>query len=193
MSRQLYSVLRWLHVYVSMLSFLTILFFAITGITLNHPEWTLGLTQTTEDFSGELPVSWRTGDVVAVLGVSEHLRAEHGVQGSLADYRLDEFEGSIAFRAPGYFADAFIDPDTGGYDLTVVQMGVVGVLNELHRGTDAGERWVWIIDIAGGLLALLAVTGLGLLLYLKKFRPSGLFAMAAGSAAVVMLILRFLV
>lgn len=47
MSRQLYSVLRWLHVYVSMLSFLTILFFAITGITLNHPEWTLGLTQTT--------------------------------------------------------------------------------------------------------------------------------------------------
>ena len=66
-------------------------------------------------------------------------------------------------------------------------------MNELHRGTDAGETWAWIIDIAGGLLALLAVTGLGLLLYLKKFRPSGLFAMAAGSAAVVMLILRFLV
>ena len=43
-SRQLYSVLRWLHVYVSMLSFRAILFFAITGITLNHPEWTLGLT-----------------------------------------------------------------------------------------------------------------------------------------------------
>ena len=33
----------------------------------------------------------------------------------------------------------------------------------------------------------------GRLLYLKKFRPSGLFAMAAGRAAVVMLILRFLV
>ena len=35
---RVYATVRWLHVYISMLSFLAILFFAVTGITLNHPE-----------------------------------------------------------------------------------------------------------------------------------------------------------
>jgi hypothetical protein len=38
-ARRLAGLLRWLHTYVSMLGFLALLFFAVTGLTLNHPEW----------------------------------------------------------------------------------------------------------------------------------------------------------
>lgn len=30
---------RWLHIYLSLFCFLVVLFFAVTGITLNHAEW----------------------------------------------------------------------------------------------------------------------------------------------------------
>jgi hypothetical protein len=190
LSGRVYATARWLHVYMSMASFLAMLFFAITGVTLNHPEWTPGSTEVVDDFSGVLPPTWRTGDTVDWLAVSEYLRTQHDVRGALADYRLDEFEGSIAFRAPGYLADAFIDPDTGAYELTVVQAGTIGVLNELHRGTDAGAAWGWLIDVAGGLLTLIALTGLGILVFLNRFRRMGLTVMALSGLGVVWLALR---
>ena len=31
--------MRWLHVYLSMISLAVVLFFSVTGITLNHPDW----------------------------------------------------------------------------------------------------------------------------------------------------------
>ncbi len=33
---------RWLHIYLSMVSFGIVFFFAITGLTLNHAEWFAG-------------------------------------------------------------------------------------------------------------------------------------------------------
>jgi hypothetical protein len=33
------SIARWLHIYLSMISFVIILFFAVTGLTLNHADW----------------------------------------------------------------------------------------------------------------------------------------------------------
>lgn len=190
--RRLYSTLRWLHVYVSMVSFLTILFFAVTGITLNHPEWAMNTAETVSDFQGDLPEGWRAGEEVDWLRVTDYLRSEHGVRGTLIDYRVDEFEGSVAFRAPGYTADAFFDPEVGSYQLTVVEMGTAGVLNELHRGNSSDAGWGWLIDIAGVLLTLLGLTGIGLLLYLRKFRPTGLVVLGVGSAVLVFLVVRLM-
>ncbi len=122
--------------------------------------------------------------------MAEHFRSEHGVREAVTDYRVDEFEGSIAFRAPGYFADAFIDPETGGYDLAIVQLGAVGVLNELHRGTEADGAWRWLIDVSGVLLTLLALSGLGILVFLKRFRTMGLLVMLGGCALGLLAVFR---
>ncbi|NLY02023.1 MAG: hypothetical protein GXY83_38560 [Rhodopirellula sp.] len=37
--RPLTAAMRWVHIYLSMFGFLAILFFAVTGLTLNHPDW----------------------------------------------------------------------------------------------------------------------------------------------------------
>lgn len=170
-----------------MFTLLVVLFFAITGITLNHPEWVFGMEQTTTELTGTLPEGWRQGETVDWLRVAEHLRAEHGVRGTPQDYRIDEVEGALTFRGPGYSADAFIDPATGGYEMTVSELGAVGVLNDLHRGRDAGTAWKWLVDLSGVFLTLVAVTGIGILWYLKKVRTTALATMAAGVVVLVFL------
>ncbi len=182
---RVHSLLRWLHIYTSMVSLLVVLFFAGTGVTLNHPDWLAG--ERTEELTGTLPAAWKTAKGIDWLVVAEHLRSAHGVHGTVSDRREDDREGSLTFRAPGYSADAFIDVRDGSYKLTVSYQGAIGVLNDLHRGRDSGNAWAWLIDVAGVFLVFLSLTGLGLLFYLKKVRLKGLLVMTAGAALVVVL------
>ena len=182
---RVHTVLRWLHIYTSMVSLLVVLFFAATGVTLNHPAWLA--TERTEEVSGTLPASWKTAKGIDWLVVAEHLRVTNGVRGTVADRREDDREGSLTFRAPGYSADCFIDVETGSYRLSVSYQGAIGVINDLHRGRDAGSAWAWLIDVAGVFLVFLSLTGLGLLFYLRKVRIKALVAMTVGAALVVVL------
>jgi uncharacterized protein len=182
---RLNSLLRWLHIYTSMVSLMVVLFFAATGVTLNHPDWLAA--ERTDEVSGTLPATWKTAKGIDWLVVAEHLRAANGVHGTLADRREDDREGSLTFRAPGYSADAFIDVQTGSYKLTTSYQGAIGVINDLHRGRDSGSAWAWLIDVAGVFLVFLSLTGLGLLFYLRKVRIKALAVMAAGAALVVVL------
>jgi uncharacterized protein len=182
---RVHSLLRWLHIYTSMISLLVVLFFAATGVTLNHPDWLAG--ERTDEVTGTLPATWKTAKGIDWLVVAEHLRTANGVHGTVADRREDDREGSLTFRAPGYSADAFIDVRDGSYKLTTSYQGAVGVLNDLHRGRDAGGAWAWLIDVSGIFLVFLSLTGLGLLFYLKKLRIKGLLVMTAGAGVVILL------
>jgi len=180
---RVHSVLRWLHIYTSMVSLVVVLFFAATGVTLNHPDWLAG--ERTEEVKGTMPATWKTAGGVDWLIVAEHLRTTYGVHGTVADRKADDREADLSFRAPGYSADCFIDVRDGSYRLTVSYQGAVGVLNDLHRGRDAGRAWAWLIDVAGLFLVFLSLTGLGLLVYLKKVRLKGLATLVAGAALLI--------
>jgi hypothetical protein len=184
---RLHHSLRWLHTYLSMFSLMVILFFALTGITLNHPEWTFGLKESTRTVKGHLPAAALAGGRVDWLRVVEQLRAEHHLRGQAQDTRVDAGEGSLTFRGPGYSADCFFKMSTGEYEVTTTDQGFVGLLNDLHRGKDAGPTWSRLIDVSGAFLSLLAVTGLGILFYLKKARATGLVVMATGVLVVILL------
>ncbi|MBC7672321.1 MAG: PepSY-associated TM helix domain-containing protein, partial [Polaromonas sp.] len=119
------------------------------------------------------------------LVVAEHLRASHRVRGIVTVRTEDDREAALTFRAPGYSADAYVDVRKGSYRLTVSYQGAIGMVNDLHRGRDAGLAWAWLIDVAGVFLVLLSLTGLGLLFYLRKVRLSGLVTLAAGAALVI--------
>ena len=180
---RVHSVLRWLHIYTSMVSLLAVLFFAATGVTLNHPDWLAA--ERTEESTGTLPAAWKTEKGIDWLVVAEHLRASHRVRGAVTVRTEDDREAALTFRAPGYSADAYVDVRKGSYRLTVSYQGAIGMVNDLHRGRDAGLAWAWLIDVAGLFLVLLSLTGLGLLFYLRKVRLSGLMTLAAGAALVI--------
>lgn len=185
---KLNSLFRWLHTYLSMVGLMAVLFFSVTGITLNHPDWTFGIVEKRAEVQGEVNPDWvREGGEVQKLEVVEHLRERHHLRGKVAEFRTDEAECSVSFKAPGYAADGYIDRKTGSYQFTVTSEGLVAVINDLHRGRNAGQPWALLIDISGIMLVLVSITGVGMLLYLKRTRTSALWAGAAGLLVVAVL------
>lgn len=185
---------RWLHIYLSMASFAVVLFFAATGLTLNHPDWFANREKTTQHHGQVDKSLLRTGSGEGAdkLALVEMLRSHDGVHGAVGDVRIDDTQVSISFRAPGYTADAFIDRDTGKYDLTEVRNGFIAVINDLHKGRDAGEVWSVVIDASAILLVLVSVTGLVLIFFIYKRRTSGLL-LAAIAGILCMMLWRFFV
>ena len=57
---------RWLHIYLSMVSFAILFFFAVTGITLNHAEWFSG-EAVTKQVKGKVRPEWVKPKDVAKL------------------------------------------------------------------------------------------------------------------------------
>lgn len=172
---------RWLHVYSSMIALLVVLFFGATGVTLNHPEWTFGFEPTNESVTGTLPDTWQAEDgSVAFLTISEYLRTEYDVDGEVTEFGTDATDGFLSYRGPGYTADAFFDLDSGAFELNVEQQGWIGIFNDLHKGRDSGSAWSWLIDVSGGFLVLIALTGLGMQLFLSKRRRSALVVVGLG-------------
>lgn len=166
--------LRWAHVYLSMLSLLIVLFFGITGITLNHPDWTFGTEPSRITTDGVLPSGAVNGTDVEWLTVSEYLRNEHGVKGEVTNFTSDEVEGNISFKGPGYGAEVFFDIPGGEFSLSEQKQGWITVINDLHKGRDTKTSWRWVIDLSGVLLVFVGATGLGIQLFMRKRRVSAL-------------------
>ena len=172
-----------------MASFAVVLFFSVTGLTLNHADW-FAKQQRTVQKKGSLDVKWLKPDVDK-LQVVEHLRGSDGVKGAVSELRVDDSQVSVSFKGPGYSADAFLDRDTGKYDLTETRMGAAAVLNDLHKGRDSGKGWGWVIDFSAVLLTVISFTGLVILFFLAKRRVSGLVALAVGGAICYLVYLIF--
>ncbi len=182
-----HASLRWLHLYSSMLSLLLVLFFSVTGITLNHPDWLFGTTETTQEYTGTLPSNWQKAGQPNQLEIAEFLRATHKLKGRVTDFETSESESSLTFKAPGYAADTFINMKTGTYTTTVVAQGAVAVMNDLHKGRYAGSVWAVFIDVSSLFLILISVTGIGLMVYLKKVRLVAIITIVVGGAAMLLL------
>lgn len=187
------ALARWLHIYASMLGLAAVLFFSVTGITLNHPSWFGGGTELRIEDEGRVPPELLRSDApgtvdgVAKLEVVELLRREHGVRGALADFSIDDYECMVAFKGPGYSADAFIDREDGRYTLSQNLQGFIGVINDLHKGRDSGPVWSVVIDVSAVVLTFISLSGLILIFYLKLRRVPGLALAVAGSALVGLL------
>jgi hypothetical protein len=168
-----------------MIALLVVLFFGITGVTLNHPEWTFGFDPTTENSQGVLPDETVVGGTVEYLAVSEFVRTEHNVKGEVTDFGADATDGFISYRGPGYSADLIFDLESGSYELTVQQQGWIGVMNDLHKGRDTDASWNWLIDVSGALLVAISITGLALQLFLKQRRRAAVLAAIGGALVTV--------
>ncbi len=181
--------MRWLHVYTSMISLLVVLFFGITGLTLNHPSWTFGDGVDRSTHSGSLPGEYLAADGDPdFLAISEFARSEYSIGGEVADYGVAGGEGTISYKGPGYAADLFFQVDSGEFELVIEQQGFVAVMNDLHKGRDTSSTWKWVIDISAVVLVLVAATGLGIHLFQRKRRTRALVFAGLGGLVTVVLI-----
>lgn len=179
-SRAVHRWARLVHVYSSMIALFVVLFFSITGLTLNHPTWTLGGEARRSTVHGTLPDGWKVGETVDWLVVSEFLRTTHHVRGDVTNRTADAVQASITYKGPGYGADAFINPD-GSYEMTVDAQGFLGIMNDLHKGRDSRGSWRWLIDLSAVVLCVISLTGLAMQFFLRRRRRSAFLAVAVGT------------
>jgi len=181
--------MRWVHVYTSMIAFIIILFFGVTGLLLNHPSWLGGNEVVTTTFEGTLPASVTNGDGdIEFLAVSEFLRSEHGIGGEVTNFDQVASEGSINYTGPSYGASARFDVETLAYDITVRSEGFVNAMRDLHSGSDTGAAWDLVIDISAIFLVVVSITGLAIQLFMRKRRRSALTWLAGGALVSIVLI-----
>jgi len=185
--RRLAKYSRWLHIYTSMTSFVIVFFFAVTGWTLNHPDRFSGREQLRKE-SGVVDTKWTgSGAEAAKRDIADAIRRGSGVHGAVTDFRVDDDQVSLTFKGPGYSADAQVDRKTGKYEVSESRLGVIAVLNDLHKGRDSGAVWKTVIDISAGLLTFISLTGLILIYYIHKHRLAGVILLVAGAALAGML------
>jgi hypothetical protein len=176
--------IRWLHIYGSMLGLAATLLFAVTGLSLNHADWFESKEPTVRTFAGELPAAL-LAEAVDQLAVAERLRAAHRLQGMVTEFLVDDAQCLVVWKGPGYAADATIERADGRYRIEEQRRGLWAVLDDLHKGRDCGPLWSLVIDASAVALAFLSLTGLWLLLYLKKRRRAGLLTALVGTVMVV--------
>ena len=182
--RRCAALFRWLHIYLSMVSFGILFFFAITGLTLNHADWFMPGQPVAVQTKGSVDAKWVTpgpAPAVAKLEVVEYLRRQHGVKGLVSEFRIEDTQIAVAFKGPGYTADAQIDRATGAYELSETRMGFVAIINDLHKARDTGAAWSLIVDLSAVLMVLVSLTGMVLIYFVTRRFVSGVLLAIAGA------------
>ncbi len=168
-----------------MICLLLVLFFSVTGLTLNHPSW--GAKTSVSTAKGTMPANWKTGDTIDWLVVSEHLRSANGITGLVSDRRDENGEATISFKGPGSAATGVVNDNTGTYTLTSEAEGLLGVMNDIHKGRNTTRSWRWAIDVIAAVLVVISLSGLMLQFFLRRRRRSAYVTAGVGVALAVVL------
>ena len=166
---------RLIHIYLSMLGLLAVVFFSITGIMLNHEEWFGFAEPRVKKNEGTVPVALLAAP--DKLGIVEKLRKDFGATGALDSFDVRDDELALVFKSPGRRTEAAITRADGHAAVSIETHGFAGRFVELHRGTEAGPAWRLVIDATAILLLLSSLTGLVLWLLVPKWRPLGIVAL----------------
>lgn len=180
-SRAVQSWARRLHVYISMALLFVVLFFSVTGITLNRPELFESSQPNIQRSTLTLPASLFTiqdGRLKADQTAFETFLFEEAnlsgvpsgldIYAEIEDGELLLGEVSMDFKGPGYNASVFVDVTSEIVEVETTNYGVISLLNDLHKGRNSGEVWKWFIDITALLMIFFVLTGVCLLLPKKK-------------------------
>lgn len=170
---ELYRQSRAWHGWLSAFAFLALMFFALTGLLLNHPEWFASRTD-------EQPVEWTlvlsADELARARTTADPARALAEAVGRRRDlrgaYQSGEiFDGEAMIRLEGVTgsSDLIIDLASGEAEATISRADLVTTLNELHRGKNAGAAWKLVIDTSA--IVILALSLIGYVLFFSlRFR-----------------------
>lgn len=176
--RRTLAIVRTLHIYLTMLVLLALVFFGTTGLLLNHERWFDRDQPRVSTRQGSLPAELLAGP--DKLMIVERLRADFGAIGAMDSFDVDEDRLLVVFKRPGGRVEADIDRETGETEITSETTGLSGVITDLHKGAEAGTAWGWLIDVTAAGLLLASVTGIVLWLALPKRRLLGILCLLGG-------------
>lgn len=178
------------------------IFFAFTGITLNHAG-SIGAKPRVQQIRATLPDNLR--EIVAAPSddvaeekrelprelrrwLARNLDADPGARP--VEWHADEIY--VDLPRPGGDAWLTIDRTTGEIEQEVTKRGAIAFLNDLHKGRHTGTVWVLFMDFFSVVSIVFCLTGLALLVVHARRRPMTWPVVIAGTLLPVFLILFFL-
>ena len=182
------SATRTVHIYLTVFAMLLMVFFAATGLLLNHEEWVTAGEAAPVETTGTLPMALLTHEP-DTAGIVASLRTTYGALGAPSTFDSDGEELRVELRGPGRRFEAAITLATGAMKITTENRPFLIRMDDLHRGKDSGTAWSWLIDLSAILLLLGALTGITLWIALPRRRTLGLIALGLGVGVCVVVYL----
>lgn len=189
--KTLFQVCRDLHVYISTLLFSLLMFFSITGITLNHLEW---LPKDSAAKAQEITLPESMAASLAkqpesqLAAVEEYLVKHYGLPKARSiDFDRELGEINYDFPLPAGFAFALVDIETATIIVESERQHFWLLMNDLHKGRHTGEVWSWLIDLSAGFMMFFALTGLVILFQQKRRKRAGMVLTLAGTLTPLLL------
>lgn len=186
-----YRACRIWHSYLSAAAFLMLIFFSVSGILLNHPDWfasrdgsasepvtvTLNPSKLENAMNAESP-----GPALAGL-----IKENANVIGTFDSADISDFEVALRFNGVKGDTLVLIDLATATVEVDAEPASVISIIHDLHRGKDAGPVWKAIIDISALVILVMSVAGFILFLTLR-LRFADTMKLIAGSLITLSLI-----
>lgn len=193
-SKKTLNLARLIHVYVSMALLTLLLFFSVTGITLNHPEWFREHQAQVIEIEKTLK---RVNDLAITndLIVNEQQRiitreVEKAFSISLNNKVAELMSGELFYsiKEAGKSTSISVELETGDTFYEQTHYGWWAVLNDLHKGRNTSNFWGWIIDLSSVLFIIFAITGFILAMPQKRFHRTLLLSLTSTMLAIISII-----
>ncbi len=190
-SKKTLNLARVLHVYVSMALLTLLLFFSVTGITLNHPEWFRShQPQVIEKETNIESVQKLVLENDAINPEQQQLvtnELEQLLAISLIGAKAELMSGELFYslKQAGKSTSVAVDLASGDVFYEQTHYGWWAVLNDLHKGRNTSAFWSWIIDLSSALFIIFAITGFILAMPQKRFRRTLILSLSSTVLAIL--------
>ncbi len=178
------------------------IFFAVTGITLNHAgsfNTKPSVKQTRETLPADLlariaPKAGEPAEGKRPLPLELRRWLDRNLSADPGERAVEWHADEIYLDLPRPGGDGWltIDRESGAVLQEITKRGVISWLNDLHKGRHTGSVWILYMDFFSVVCIIFCLTGLALLVVHAGRRPTTWPVVAAGILLPVFLILFFL-
>lgn len=166
------SLSRLIHVYVSMALLTLLLFFSVTGITLNHPEWFSDYQAEIEEVELAVDLKLINNPPLSLEQITQVVEVvEQELDVSLTNAVIESSRDELFFsiKKAGENTAITLDLASGELFFERIDYGLWALLNDFHKGRNTSVFWGWIIDITSVLCIVFAISGFILAMPQRRF------------------------
>lgn len=180
-------VARWVHLYSAALVLVSMVFFAVTGFFLNHPELEPGEVERQQRVL-TLP-EWSRGPwpedgpgAAVAIRLLQWLDTEHRISGVDFAVEYDPDDALLVFDLSGPGGGTVVEAylEVGEAEVDTRRLTTLATLNNLHRAKHVTGFWRYLSDFSAVCMLVFCLSGAWLMLFNRQQRVPAVAVTAAG-------------
>jgi hypothetical protein len=189
------ALIRDIHIFSAMLVLLLMLFFAVSGFFLAHPDLSRGDSPTTQltitspawlDNASQWDEKYTQHGLRLLLWLDKN----HDVRGVDFEFEWDDMDNLliVSLQSPG--GNTLVEYFASEQRIVVEQspFSFLDMLNNVHRAKHTSILWKYMSDVSAIVMVLFCLSGLWLALIHKHTRKASSQWLIAGSGAFVLVL-----